>query len=315
MNLSGRSRTGRRPAQRAGAEVRLRRVVSLVAGTALWLGAVGVFSADDDPARLQVTQKLALASRLMSDPAAAERITGSGNPQAVAHLDEGRVHHALAEDLLQRGDLAGARRAADDALRHLAMARHMAPDAGSRKAAAQQRQEQLLGSVERLIEAWRERSSSQALGDGSDMASALGLVEVARRLARDGRYEESTQTLSQAERHVLNGMNRTLHAATLDYTLRASNPAEEFQHELARQRGYADLLPLAVRDLKPRAEALALIDRYAETSSTLQAQALQQQRTGNITQALVHIRNAALYLQRALLAAGLVAPAATESPP
>jgi len=80
-------------------------------------------------ARVQLEQKLKLVARLVSDSPSAQRIATSGNAEAVAHLDEGRVHHALAADLLAKGDLAGARKAADHALHHLSMARRSVPDA------------------------------------------------------------------------------------------------------------------------------------------------------------------------------------------
>ena len=280
----------------------------MLATTVLLLAGAPAHAADDAAARAQLEQRIQLTSKLISDSPAAQRITASGNPDAVTHLDEGRVLHALAVDLLTRGDLAGARRAADEALRHIAMARRLVPDAPARQAAARQRYEQLQGTVERLLGAWRSRTAPQAPGDASDMTGALGLLGRARQLADDGRFEEANQTLVQAEQHVLSGMNRTLHAATLDYTQRAASPAEEFQLELARHRGFAELLPLAVRDLKPQPEALALIERYGETSNRLQAQALQQFQSGDTAGALARIRNATLYVQRALMAAGLVAP-------
>ena len=138
---------------------------------------------------------------------------------------------------------------------------------------------------------------------------------MSRQQAQEGRYEEANQSLAQAERHVLAGMNRTLNATTLDYTVRASTPVEEFQIELARHRGLADLIPLAVRDLQPRADALALIERYGESRSALYGQALQQFQSGDVVQALAHLRNATLFVQRALLAAGLVAPQPTGTTP
>jgi hypothetical protein len=186
------------------------------------------------------------------------------------------------------------------------------PDAPERQAQTKQRHEQLLGSVERLVEALRARAGA---GGAGDVTAAIGLVSVARTHALEGRYEQANQALMQAERHVLDGMNRTLNATTLDYTVRASSPAEEFQNELARHKGLAELVPLAVRDLKPRPDALALIERYGETSTTLYGQALQHFQSGEVTQALVHIRNATQYVQRALLAAGLVAPQPTGNPP
>ncbi len=279
---------------------------------ALLLGVPGTRAADDDAARAQLEQKLKLVARLVSDSPSAQRIATSGNAEAVAHLDEGRVHHALATDLLAKGDLAGARKAADHALHHLSMARRSAPDAPARREAARQRHDQLLASVERLVEALRARTRSD---EATDLTSAIGLLSVARQHAQDGRYDEANQALAQAERHVLAGMTRTLDATTLDYTVRAASPVEEFQNELARHKGLAELVPLAVRDLRPRPDAMALIDRYGETSTQLHGQALQQFQAGEIAQALTHLRNATLYVQRALLAAGLVAPQPTGNPP
>ncbi len=279
---------------------------------ALLLGVPSARAAEDDVARAQLEQKLKLVARLVSDSPSAQRIATSGNAEAVAHLDEGRVHHALAADLLAKGDLAGARKAADHALHHLSMARRSAPDAPARREAARQRHDQLLASVERLVEALRARTSN---GEATDLTSAIGLLSVARQHAQEGRYDEANQALAQAERHVLAGMTRTLNATTLDYTVRAASPVEEFQNELARHKGLAELVPLAVRDLRPRPDAMALIDRYGETSTQLHGQALQQFQAGEIAQALTHLRNATLYVQRALLAAGLVAPQPTGNPP
>jgi hypothetical protein len=288
---------------------------AVVGAAVLWIAGPSRAAADDAASRAQLEQKIRLTAALISDSPAAQRITASGNANAVTHLDEGRVHHALAEELLARGDLAGARHAADEALRHIGMARRMVPDAPARLAAAQQRNQQLLGSIERLMQAWRARADSQPPDDGSDLTAAMGLIGRARQLAEDKRFDEANQSLAQAEKHVLAGMNRTLHAATLDYTLRSSDPAEEFQHELARHRGLVELLPLAVRDLKPQGDAMALIERYGDTSNTLQLQALQKFQAGETAQALTQLRNATLYVQRALLAAGLVAPPAQGAAP
>jgi hypothetical protein len=267
---------------------------------------------DDAAQRAQVEQRLKLVASLLADSRRAQRIVASGNSEAVAHLDEGRVHHSVAGDLLAKGDLAGARKAADEALKHLGMASRHVPDAPSRRELAKVRHEQLLASVERLLESLRARAGH---AEAADVTAALGLVAVARRQAQEGRHEEANLALAQAERHVLAGMNRTLSATTLDYTVRASTPVEEFQVELARHRGLAELIPLAVRDLQPRGDALALIERYGESRNTLYGQALQQFQSGDVVQALAHLRNATLFVQRALLAAGLVAPQPTGSTP
>jgi tetratricopeptide (TPR) repeat protein len=267
---------------------------------------------DEGAQRTQAEQRVKLVGTLLSDSRRAQRITASGSHEAIAHLDEGRVHHALALELMAKGDFAGARKAADDAIKHLGQASRHVPDAPARREAARARHEQLLPSVERLLESLRARAGQS---ESADITAALGLVGTARQQAQEGRYEEANQTLAQAERHVLDGMNRTLGATTLDYTVRAATPVEEFQLELARHRGLAELIPLAVRDLQPKGDALALIERYGESRNALYGQALQQFQSGEVVQALAHLRNATLFVQRALLAAGLVAPQPTGNSP
>lgn len=286
-----------------------------VALTALLWASVSAQTSDDAALRVQLEHKLRLVAALISDSPSAQRIASSGNAQAMTNLDEGRLHHAHARELLARGDLAGARAAADDALGHLAAARRLVPDVSARQAAARQRHDQMQASLERLIESWRARAGSEKLGDGSELADAQGLMASARQAAQEGRVEQANQMLSRAETQVLAGMSRSLGSQTIDYTVRPTSPAEEFTQELSRHRGLAELVPLAVRDLKPKPEAVALIDRYGETSRTLQAQAMQQFQAGDTTQALAHLRNATLYVQRALTAAGLAAPQPTGTPP
>ena len=289
----------------------------LLQGTLLAALALPAGAAEDPAARAALEQRLKLTASLMADGPGAQRILASGNQRAVGHLDEGKVHHALAQDLLSRGDLAGARRAADEALKHLGQARRLVPDASGRQAAARARAEQMAASLDRLVEAWRQRLGSSAVAevDDGDLLAATGLMHTARGFAREGRHEDAVHTLAVAEGHVLVGMNRVMHARTVDYTARAATPDEEFQLELQRHRSLAELVPLAVNDLKPRSDALVLIDRYAEASLALRGQAQARFAAGDTDQALAHLRNALLFVQRALTTAGLVVPQAAGGTP
>ena len=260
--------------------------------------------------RAAVEQRIALTSRLLGDSQTAQRIATSGSVEARAHIDDGRIHHALAEEAMQRGDLAEARKHADEALRHIASARRLAPDAPTRQSAARQRHEQLLGSLERMLEAWRQRLPAGSTDDG-DRSAAMGLIDTARYLAQSGRYEESVHVLATAERHVLAGMSRLLASRELDYTQRPGSPAEEFQLELLRNQSLMDLIPVALADLRPPPDAQAQIARLSEASRALRLQAIQRFERGEVTQALTHIRNSSSYLQRALGAAGVALPAPT----
>ena len=258
--------------------------------TALLLAAaVGAAGAQDDSQRAQVEQRVRLTARLIADSPTAQRIRSSGDSVAISHFDEGRLHQSLAEERLARGDFAGARRAVEDALMHIGMARRMVPDARARQAAARQRYEQLFPSVSRLLEAWRQRGPSTA---DPDLMQAESQTAAAQQAQQDGRYEDANQILAAAEQRVLAGIKRLLHAGTLDYTERAATPAEELRVAMARHQSLAELIPIALADLRPPAAAVALIERYQETSRSLRAQATQSAQRGDTEQALEHIRSA-----------------------
>lgn len=281
------------------------------AGLGLLLALPGA-AADD--ARAQLEQRVQLAARLLADAPTAQRIAVSGNAQAISQLDEARLHHALAAEALQRGDLVLARREVDAALRHVSQARRLVPDAAARQAAAGRRQEQMQATLARLVDAWRAHGGAEVEQDG-DFYAAQSLIASARGFAEAGRHIDAVFTLDLAERHVLAGMNRALHARELDYTQRAATPEQEFQIELLRYQGLSELVPLAVSELRPRADAQVLIERYGQTSRELHAQALQKSQGGDAAGALEPLRQAMLFLQRALQAAGVALPQATGSGP
>ncbi|HET9821914.1 MAG TPA: hypothetical protein VFQ16_08820 [Burkholderiaceae bacterium] len=277
---------------------------------ALALGLCGSQAGATDAAlaRQQAEQRVRLAERLIADTPAAQRIGGSGQAQAIAHLDEGRVHLRVAEDALKSGDYAGARRAADQALQHIGQARRLVPDAPARQQAQRQRQEQRLAALERLLEAWRSRALT-AGRLGHEWLEASALIGQARQLGEAQRFEESLALLTQAEPRVLAGMQTVIGARELDYTERAASPAEAWRIERSRHAALTELVPLALRELRPHNDVRTLIERYQHSSEAIAAQAQVRRDTGETDAALDLLRVATMYLQRALSAAGLVLPA------
>ncbi|RZS58152.1 hypothetical protein EV685_0431 [Sphaerotilus mobilis] len=282
------------------------------------LAASGVLPAqaqEDAAQRAQLEQKLRLAAMLIADSPTAQRIVASGHAEARAHLEEGRAHHAQAAELLARGELAAARKAIDDALKHLGSARRLVPDHAARQAQLQRRHAELQASTERLVDAWRGRQADLSAQDSADLASAADLLAGARQQGSQGRHEEAIATLSRAEKLLLAGYYRGVQNATLDYTQRAGTPAEAWTLALTQYHALADLVPLAVRDLKPAPAALALVERYGAAASALLGQAQQRHQAGDLDQALADLRLAVLQIQRALSTAGLATPAPTGISP
>jgi len=283
-----------------------------VAALVLALGSIPALGADD--ARAQAEQRVRLASRLIADSPAAQRILASGNGLATSHLDEGRLHLSLADEALRAGDYARARKAADDALQHLGMARRLVPDAPSRQQALRARHQEQFAALDRLLEAWRTRAGAQAGGDPALLDVALRFAQ-AQRLGEAQRYEEGLQLLASAQRLVLDGMNRSLVSREIDYTVRPADADEAFRAEMARHAALADLVPLALRELQPNAEARALIERYLQSGRTLQGQAMLRHGGGDARGAVEHLRGASEFVQRALQAAGVMTPGAAGDPP
>lgn len=271
------------------------------------LACVHTAGADDN--RVQIEQRLRLAARLIADPAMTQRLAASGDAAAVEHLGQGRLQQALAEEALQRNDLATARRAVDEALRHVGTARRLVPDATTQQAVARQRQQQMLATLERLVDSLYGGAAPPEVRDG-DVDAALGLMDTARQFAAGGRHEQAVFTLGLAENHMLVAMQRVGPAREVDYTQRAASPQQEFSLELQRLEGLADLVPLAVRELRPSGAALALIERYSETGSALRQKAREQAAGGDLPGALERLRQASAHVQRALQAAGVSTPQA-----
>lgn len=270
----------------------------------------GIAVADDE--RTQAEQRVRLAARLIADSPAAQRIQASGNAVAISHLDQGRLHLSTAEEALKAGDAVKARKSAEESLQHLGMARRLVPDLPARQQALRQRHEQQLASVERLVEAWRVRAGTNS---DSALLDATGLVGQAKRLGEVQRYDDSLRTLSAAEQQLLGGFSHLFASRELDYTTRAANPAEAYHDEMASYSSLSELVPMAVRELTPRADARQLIDRYTKSAQALHLQAQQRFEAGDRDGALANLRSAVMYVQRALAAAGVVTPAPTGSTP
>lgn len=269
---------------------------------ALAFMAPGATRAHED--RTQVEQRVRLAARMVTDPSTLQRLASQGPSPARAHHDEGRLHQSMAEEALTRGDLATARREADEAMRLLALARRLAPDDSQRRAAARRRHEQAATTLQRLVDAWQARLGEGEPLDG-DLFAAIGLLATAQHFAQEGRWDEGAHTLRLAEQHLLGGMARAFGGQEIDYTERALQPADAFRIELRQVQALHDLLPLALRELQPTPQAQALAESHADTGRRLRQQAQQLAQAGDPVAALALLRQARQHGQRALAATGL----------
>jgi hypothetical protein len=269
---------------------------------------VAAATAQDATARRTVEQKLELVRQLVSDSPGARRIAASGNAAAQRHLDEGRRHFERAAEALRAGDIAAAGAAADEALWSFGRARQLVPDDMNRAIAERVRYQQLLQSAERMVPTFRAHLAHAGAADAPDLAAALELIEQAKTLAAAERIAEANRALLQAERHLLVGLNRTIGDRTLVYRAHFETPALEFDYELERHRSLHDLVPVAIDELKPGAEARTAIRQLVERSRSLRARAVALAGERRHEAALETVREATALLHSALTTAGLAMP-------
>lgn len=262
-----------------------------------------------------VRQKERLVRSLLDDSAAAARIRASGDEAARRSLDAAQGALAGAQQALRGNDWAVAQARLDEAVKAVAQARRLVPDDTLRRAEGSGRFQRLLDATTSLRAAYayhagrlRGLPAGAAITDDELLARLGRALDEASAQAAAGRPAEATRTLEQAHAALLGGLNRILGAKTLDYALRFATPAEEFAYEGERNRSLAELVPIAVAELRPSEGAARLVARYAERSSELRERAWQEAGNRNLAAALETLRESTAYLQRALLSAGLVTP-------
>lgn len=260
--------------------------------------------------RQLVKQKQELLNQLLGDSLAAARINASGNAQAQQFMSGARERYIKAVAVLQSADLGAANELFNEAIWMIGMARRLVPDSLERANEYRARYSQLLSSIESLRRSYRVHLSHLKRGENEDPGwrKVSGLVEEARTHAAAERLLEANRALLQAEYNLLAAFGTVFGTTTLDYTPHFSDAKEEFQFEFERNRSYGDLVPMAIAELKPSAQAIGLIARYVESNRVFRDRAQHLAASKNYPEALKNIREATAELQRALLAAGLVVP-------
>lgn len=288
--------------------------VAPLAACMVFAAALSVHAQLEDGARRgSVEQKAALVQRILRDSPAARRIRTSGNAQAQQFLSAADEKYRLALGLLGDGRVEAGETAINDAMRLIAKAREIVPDSVQRADDQRLRYARSLGSTQSLLASALAHAGRAGVRHDADdirrqIARAAELLEEARTLAGKERFDDANRMLQSAEQALLDGLNRAIGSATLDYTPRFETPADEFRFEIERFRSAQGLVPVALAQLQPSREAAGLAERYLEKSVGLRDAALVAAERREYPVALATIREATDWLQRALSATGLVTP-------
>jgi tetratricopeptide (TPR) repeat protein len=258
-----------------------------------------------------IEQKMTMVDKMLNQSPVAARVLTSQNEQARRHFTNARELMTHARTLSAGGQLRAADALLNEAIWEISRAQQLVPDPGSQQAGERARFAQLEDSVAALRRtaqiALPLPNSRQEEATAQAMASANTLLEQALVLARADKYIEANKQLDRALVLLLKDASTRLTGQTIVYDRRFANRREEFDFELANHRSFERLVPLAMIEFRPAAEALVLIERYVA-----QARELRERGEALVARdplsAIKSVLEGTDSLRRALQAAGLVVP-------
>lgn len=265
-----------------------------------------------------VDQKATMLDRVLNHSPVAARVAASGNPLARKHFQGARELLAQARELAAGGELREADRLLNGAIFEVSRAQQLVPDPGSQQAAERARYAQLADSVAALKRTALIALPATAPGRGESreqvVARADLLVDQAAQLARADRYIEANKQLDAALMLLMQDASERLAGHTIVYDVRFADRKEEFDFELERLRSFERLVPLALLEFRPSAEARVLVDRYVAQAGELRHRG-ESQFVRDPLAAIKDLTDATEALKRALQAAGLTVPQTMSSTP
>jgi hypothetical protein len=271
--------------------------------------------------RTTLERKLRLVKHLLSQSPAVLRIPQSNNAQAKKKLAEAQTLYTKAETEFNASRAEAAMQLLDESLRQIAAASSLVPDPVQQLAQERSRNTQLREAI-RTFQAQHKSLSSrmspaklQASTVAADIDRIDGMVDKADTLILGGNQHEANVVLNSAYQIVVSTLNKMLAAETIVYGLKFDSPAEEFRHELARNRSYEELIPIAIAQLNTVRETAIVAERYAQQSRDLRVIAQKQASGRDYVAAVKTIEDATSHLQRSLRIAGVVVPQSSEVPP
>lgn len=265
-----------------------------------------------------VEQKAAMLDRVLNHSPVAARVAASGNLLARKHFQDARELLVQARGLAAGGELREADRLLNGAIYEVSRAQQLVPDPGSLQAAERARYAQLEDSVAALrrtaLIALPAAGAPRAGTREQVVARADLLVDQAAQLARADRYIEANKQLDAALLLLLQDASTRLAGHTIVYDVRFADRKEEFDFELERFRSFERLVPLALLEFRPSAEARVLADRYVAQAGELRQRG-ESQFSRDPLAAIKALTDATEALKRALQAAGLTVPQTMSSTP
>lgn len=271
-----------------------------------------------DSLHLTRLNKQRLVEQQLTQSPAALRIRQSKHAQANKLLAQAQGYYTKAREQSDVKQAQAAIELLDEALRQFVAASRLVPDVTHQVALERHQNTQLreaLGIFQVLHKnhsSRMERKKAQTATVAIDRGRIEAMVAQADVLITSGKQREANRLLNDAYRLVVSTLSDMLAAETIVYDLKFDTPVEEYRHELARNLGYEELIPIALVQMNTAAQSVVLAERHVQQSRHLRQVAHQQVGGGDYAGAMKTMQDATEQLQRALRVAGVVVPQTTE---
>jgi hypothetical protein len=138
-----------------------------------------------------------------------------------------------------------------------------------------------------------------------DRAAVAQKKSEAAALAAKNNYVKANEVLQDAQRLVTMALHKMLDSQTIVYDLKFDSPAEEFDYELRRYKGYEDLIPVAIEMKKPAPGAVKLMESFLAKAQKRRDEAKQKAAENDYAEAIGMVQQATTMVRRALRMVGV----------
>lgn len=270
--------------------------------------------------QVAVESKSRLVERQLAQSPGVQRIRLSGNGPAQIQLADAERLFAKAQGAIADGQRETAQRLLDQALRHIVAASRLVPDAAQQDEQLRSRNTELREAIKTFkslhgsLSGRMDKKKSQDAGlSATEINKIDGIVVTTDALTAQGRHQDANLLLVDAHKIVVSTLNKLLAAATIVYDLKFNSPAQEYQHELARNRSYEELIPIALAQFNSTIETAVQAERFTQQSRSLRDVAQKKANNGEYLVAVKTMQDATDHLQRSLRAAGVFVPQSLEN--
>jgi len=266
-------------------------------------------SVKKDVTEADVNQKIMFANMLMSSKNT-QSIAKSNISEAVDLFKKAETSLESAKSQLKAGDTSNAYANAENAITLLKKSSKLVPNE-SQLALMKERNKELLVSVKDFEDSHKENYERILKKQGKDAAVDYDKKKVgqlkssASDLAKKGDYGKANKNLEEAQHIVTAAIHKMLNNQTIVYDLKFENAEEEYEYELKRFEGYAELIPIAVEQKKPAEGAKKLMESFVDKGTKLRDRAIQKAKDGDFPTAIAMLQDATKDVRRGLRMIGV----------